>query len=103
MINGEAPDEFWMKNFCMTKESFLELETELKPYISPDPSSHNHRALDSAKKLAVTLYYLKDTGSLIMTANAFGIAVCTVSGVVVEVSNVISNYVIGDPAYPLTH
>ncbi|CAB4016605.1 Hypothetical predicted protein, partial [Paramuricea clavata] len=90
MINGEAPDEFWMKNFRMTKESFLELETELKPYISPDPSSPNHRALDSAKKLAVTLYYLKDTGSLIMTANAFGIAVCTVSGVVVEVSNVIS-------------
>ncbi|CAB4005901.1 Hypothetical predicted protein, partial [Paramuricea clavata] len=49
MINGEAPDEFWMKNFRMTKESFLELETELKPYISPDPSSPNHRALDSAK------------------------------------------------------
>ena len=35
MINGEAPDEFWMKNFRMTKETFLALETELKPYISP--------------------------------------------------------------------
>lgn len=90
MINGEAPDEFWLKNFRMTKESFLELEAELKPYISPNPNSPNHRSLSSAKKLAVTLYYLKDTGSLIMTANAFGIAVCTVSAVVVEVSSVIS-------------
>ena len=90
MINGEAPDEFWIKNFRMTKESFAELETELKPYISPNPSSPNYRSLSSAKKLAVTLYYLKDTGSLIMTANAFGIAVCTVSAVVVEVSSAIS-------------
>ena len=90
MINGEAPDEFWIKNFRMTKESFAELETELKPYISPNPSSPNYRSLSSAKKLAVTLYYLKDTGSLIMTANAFGIAVCTVSTIVVEVSSAIS-------------
>ena len=90
MINGEAPDEFWMKNFRMTKETFLALESELKPCISPNPSSPNYRSLSSAKKLAVTLYYLKDTGSLIMTANAFGIAVYTVSAVVVEVSSVIS-------------
>lgn len=29
------------------------------------------------KQLALTLYFLKDQGSLSMTANAFGIARCT--------------------------
>ena len=90
MINGTAPDEFWYKNFRMSRESFMELEEELHPYISPNPISPNFRSLSSTKKLAITLYYLKDTGSLLMTANAFGVAICTVSSVIIEVSQVIS-------------
>ena len=90
MINGTAPEEFWQKNFRMSREEFMELEKELQPYISPSPLSPNFRSLSCAKKLGITLYYLKDTGSLLMTANVFGIAICTVSTVVIEVSNVIS-------------
>ena len=36
------------------------------------------------KKLANTLYYLKDMGSLGMTANYFGVANCTVCKVIFE-------------------
>ena len=66
------------------------LLTEIQSYISPDPMSPNYRALSS--ELAITLYYLKDTGSLGMTANSFGIAICTASKVIVEVCRAICKY-----------
>ena len=46
--------------------------------------------LSVEKQLAMTLYYLKDQGSLAMTANAFGVALCTVSVVVRKVCDVIA-------------
>ena len=69
MIGGMVAEENWKKNFRMTQEMFYELVEELRPYISPDNSTPNYRALSADKKVAITLYYLKDTGSLIMTAN----------------------------------
>ena len=57
-----------------------------------NPLSPNYRALTAEKKLAITLYYLKDTGSLAMTANSFGIAICTASAVIFEVCKAISKY-----------
>ena len=41
--------------------------------------------MNTDKKLALTLYYLKDTGSLIITANNFGVAINTASSVIYEV------------------
>jgi hypothetical protein len=90
MWNGIAPEECWKKNFRMPRESFMNLLAELNPYISPDLSSPNYRALSAEKKLALTLYFLKDTGSLGMTANTFGIAINTASAVITEVCQVIS-------------
>ena len=46
----------------------MNLVSELSPYVSPDPFSPNSRALSADKKVAITLYYLKDTGSLGATA-----------------------------------
>ena len=70
---------------------FSKLVHELRPYISPDESSPNYRALTVEKKLAVALYYLKDMGSLVMTANTFGIAICTTSHVIFQVCQTISS------------
>ena len=42
--------------------------------------------------MAVTLYYLKDTGSIWMTANTFGIHQCTVSKVLLQVCTAISKH-----------
>lgn len=47
--------------------------------------------LSVEKQLALTLYFLKDQGSLSMTANAFGIACCTVSVIVRKVCDVLGS------------
>ena len=57
----------------MSRLSFFKLLEELKPFITP-----NHRCITAGKKkLGITLYYLKDTGSLSMTANLFGLHITT--------------------------
>ncbi len=92
ILNGLSPEESWRKNFRMSKDDFMELVTELRPYIAPKPGSPNYRSFTAEKKLAITLYYLKDTGSLIMTANSFGAAICTVSCIILEVCTAISKH-----------
>ena len=92
LVSGLAPAENWKKNFRMPRAQFYELVNELHPFISPDPSSPNNRAISSDKKLAIALYYLKDTGSLSMTANVFGVASNTVGTVVFEVCQAICKH-----------
>ena len=41
--------------------------------------------------MAMTLYYLKNQGSILMTANAFGVTQCIVSVVVRKVCYVLAN------------
>ena len=53
----------------MSRQKFDDMVKELSPWISSNPNTPNHRALSTDKKVAVALYYLKDTGSLSMTAN----------------------------------
>ena len=62
----------------------MHLADEMRPHIAPNLDSPNHRALSTEKKLAITLYYLKDMGSLDMAANTFGIALNTVDSVVFQ-------------------
>ena len=82
---GIAPKECWKQFFRMDRDFFYKLLNEIDAYIRPNPLSPNFRALSSETKLALTLYYLKDKGSLSMTANSFGIAINTVSVVIYEV------------------
>ena len=44
------------------------------------------------KKLAITLHYLKDTGSITVTANAFGVSRSTVSSTIRTVCIAINTY-----------
>ena len=53
-------------------------KTSNEPFISPNLLSINIRVITAEKKLAITLYYLKDTGSFTITANSFGVATNTV-------------------------
>ena len=89
MISGLSSSDCWKKNFRMSKEEFLNLCEELGPFISPNPASPNYRKISLEKKVALTLYYLKDTGSIWMTANTFGIHQCTASKVIHEVCSAI--------------
>lgn len=63
----------------------MELADELRPYLQPGRSPRGQDVLSVEKQLGITLYYLKDQGSLVMTANTFGVALCTVSVVIHEV------------------
>lgn len=92
ILNGVSPEESWKKNFRMSRNDFMELATELRPYISQRPGSPNYRCLTTERKVAITLYYLKDTGSLSMTANSFGVAICTASAVIRQVCTAISKH-----------
>ena len=85
MISGVSPEEDWKKNFRMTRPEFEDLCEELRPHIFPDPKSPNRQAVSVEKKVALTLYYLKDTRSMWMTANTFGIHQCTISKVDVSI------------------
>ena len=72
-------------------EHFHRLQSPISIYvISPNPSSPNYRAISAEKKLAMMLYFFKDTGSLGMTANTFGVAINTTSAVIAEVCEVIT-------------
>ena len=75
----------------MPKEDFLNLCDLLRPFVSPSPTSPNYRKLSLEKKVALTLYYLQDTGSIWMTANTFGIHQCTVSKMIHEVCSAITS------------
>jgi hypothetical protein len=68
----------------------MKLVEELQAYIEPDDAAPNWTALSSEKKVAITLYYLKNTGSIRMTANSFGVAKSTVSKTVYKVCHAIS-------------
>ena len=92
-VSGVTPKEFWKKNFRSEEASFFDVVSHLRPYISPNPNSPNRRALCADKKVAVTLYFLNNCGTLNMTANSFGIATNTASAVINEVCNAIVLYV----------
>ena len=82
------PEE-WNTNFRMSREDFFKLEEKLRPYIRPSQDSFRGDAISSSKKLAMTLYYLKDQGSLRMTSNIFGVSPCTLSLTIRKVCSVI--------------
>ena len=85
MLQGISPLESWKENLRLTRNQLFNLTKELQPYISPSLLSPNHSALNADKNLALTLYYLEDTGSLIMTAINFRVAINTASSVIYEV------------------
>ncbi|CAB4016610.1 Hypothetical predicted protein [Paramuricea clavata] len=55
ILNGVSPEESWKKNFRMSRDDFMELVVELRPYISPKPGSPNYRRFTAEKKVAITL------------------------------------------------
>ena len=88
---GVLPEAEWKNNFQMERQIFMELADELQPYLQPSRSPQGLDVLSVEKQLGITLYYLKDQGSLMMTANTFGVALCTVSVIVHKVCDALVN------------
>ena len=92
-IGSNTYKEFWKKKFRWEEASVFGRVSHLRPYISPNCNSPTRRALCTDKKVAVTLYYLRDCGTLSATINSFEIATNTASAGINEVCNAIVLYV----------
>ncbi len=57
------PAEEWHSNLMMSREDFMMLERRLRPYLRRNHGSFGVDTMTTFKKLAMTLYYLKDQGS----------------------------------------
>ena len=90
MIGSVVIDEEFKANFRLDRESFDLLVDKLKPRIAQDTRLFRVNSLNAAKTVAVTLYYLKHSGSLRMVANKFGISKPTGSVSIVRVCNAIN-------------
>ena len=97
MTSDISPDDWWRKHFRFSRKKFFDLVDLLKATIGPNPNTPNFRSLSAARRLAIILYYLKDMGSLGMTANHFGMENCTASKVIFEVCSAI--YSVLGPSY----
>ena len=82
--------------YCMHVRDFFHLADLLRPDIEADANAIRD-VLTVEKKLAITLYYLKDQGSYLMTCNTFGIVKSTLSIVLKAVCRAINKRV--GPAY----
>ena len=89
LINGQTLQEEWKKNLRMTKDDFIHLVDQLRMDIQSDENAVRE-ALSPEKKVAMTLYYLKDQGSYLMTCNAFGVGKSTLSYVLKDVCKAIN-------------
>lgn len=89
---GHLPEDEWKYNLCMSTQVFMKLVKELRPFISLNPRLPNRTAVSAEKKLALTLNFLKNTGSIRMAANEFGVAKSTVSVIVHDVCQAITSY-----------
>lgn len=64
---------------------------ELRLYLQPNRSPQGLDVLSVEKQLGIALYYLKDEGSLMMTAKAVGVGLCTVSVIAHKVCDELVN------------
>lgn len=76
----------------MTRDDLLELLSLIEPFFCERSDAVRKDTLSLGKRVALTLYYLKDQGPYSMTCNAFGCSKATISLCVNEVCNTITNY-----------
>ena len=62
----------------------------IRPYAKHRSSRVRRDVINLEKRVAITLHYLKDQGSMRMTANTFGIARCTVGQVIQEICQILA-------------
>lgn len=91
LFEGRMEESKWKKNFRMNRDVFMIHTNEVRPFLEASHGPRGDDVLSVEKQLAMILYYLKDQWSILMTANAFGVALCTVSVVVRKVCYILTN------------
>jgi len=64
----------WRENFRMSKDSFYKLVSLIRPFAKERSTKVRADTINLEKRVAITLYYLKDQGSMKMVANTFAVA-----------------------------
>lgn len=90
-MEGVADENAWCENFRMSKDWFIGLGEELRPYIKGE-TTNMRLPVGVLKKVACTLYYLSDERRLRKTANAFGLSRSTVSVIIRQTCKAITDY-----------
>ena len=65
-----SPEE-WQNNLLLSKEDFNKLVDAIRPFAKLRSSKESQDVLNLEKRIAITLHYLKDQGSMKMTANTY--------------------------------
>ena len=91
LIEGKMDDNAWKENFRMTKENFYKLVALIRPFAKERSDRVRKDIIPLDKRLGITLYYLKDQGSMNMTSNPFGVARCSVGQIVFEICSILAN------------
>ena len=86
---NKTVDEEWHENFRMSRDNFLKLCQQLRPFLIKQVTRFR-KPIEVEKQLAITLYYLADEGRFRKVSNAFGVAKSTVSVIVRRVCEVIT-------------
>lgn len=95
--SGKLLESEWRLNLRMNREHFMELVEMVRPNLEIKCGNFRADALSVEKKVAMTLYYLKDQGLYRMTCNNFGVSLPCLSKTVKAVCSCI-NEVVG-PQY----
>ena len=90
-LNDVVVPSEWRENFRMSKEIFMSLCDELRPFFQKQ-SAAMRDALSVETQVIATLYYLADKGRFRKVTNAFGIGKSSVSAKIREVCMVITKY-----------
>ena len=78
----------------MTREDFLELVEMIRPYTRERSKRARQDIITLEKKVAMTLHYLKDQGSIVITANVFGCSISSTCNAVKEVCRILSKKIV---------
>ena len=85
IVQKKLSDKEWYENFRVSRETFNYILSEISTDISHQDTKLR-KAVPSAKRLAITLYYLGSTAEYRTVANLFGVSNAFVCLCVKEVS-----------------
>ena len=87
--SGVSPLEVWKKSFRVIREDFLELVEIIRPYTRERSKRARQDIITLEKRVAMTLHYVKDQGSIVITANVFGCSISSTCNAVKEVCRIL--------------
>ena len=91
LLSVDTTEQEWCSYLRMNNPIFMLLVDMIREEVAPDSRSFRSVTVTAEKKVAMTLYYLKDQSSFRQTGNTFGVSKATLSTTLRVVVNTIIN------------